>query len=1580
MSGWGKGDPTLTAVVWEQTDVCLKVYSDDPSRVLQDANNERRISQGGYANRQLEELLQNALDAARLGGGRVEVLLTREALYVANDGEPFDTAGVRSVMASDISTKSDDRIGKFGIGFKSILAISDRPKVLSRSVSFAFDKEWSEATLRDAGYDVEYYPAMRLAKTIDADLEAAKDVRLAELMAWASTVIVAPLSVPFHEISKRLYDFPPEFILFSPHLSNAVLRNEAEADPDARNGRKGRNQRREISQETGENGIVTLRVKGMPPTRWATAHRVHTPSPQALDDGGHIAARAELEIRYAAPLPPGAKLGTFWAYFPTHFTTTLSGLINAPWKLSDDRTGLLGGRFNAELLDLLPELVGEAIQVFSGTEDAADVLDLLPARGLESRNWVDQVINEPTYDHLRRVPSLPDGRGILHVPRELRWVNDATAEWLATWAEIPGAPLDEWVHLDAYSTAERRNKVDRLLRPRRLLTERGTESAAGLEVWLEALVKDATTEQSASAIALAAMMLEQVARDIHDPVQRREAELAVRRARIVRLENGELTAPHRGKVFVRVEGDDQNDVLFVDPALAARPGVREQLNRLGVVVMDRTGELHALIANAKSLGVRAGPGVWEKIWEILRELPHETGIRILGEEFGQPLDLAVRVKTGRGAWVPVSQAFLAGTIVPADGSRDREFLIDPHFHRADESLLREFGAVEAPTRRFGAPREPWLDEYEQMASDAFIANQKGAKPDRTKLVIEGQPPPWPLQVVTAMSLEASAAVTAHLIAYGLDVGWTVRHRTNASYGHRRIDPPEAWFVRKYGQVETSFGFMRPNRVVRASEMVDSNVLPALEVSDRVAQALHLKEDPADYSANDWVKLKSIADQWTANDEDDRRRGEFYSWLPGQIQPETLVVRVGRNRQHVSVKNIGITTDPTVYESLLEAQIPALLIANQEDADRFLELWSMTRGSDLLQEEVIAEPAGEPAYLTDIFPPLKLRLDPASADLKLQPTARLVKMVATPNGQVARPIRARRESDTIFVTAEDARQRLSQISDVLDLGLDAMQITKILDEIEATATNERRAKIKNAAGDDERLIEAVGLEALRRAVPSQALQVLEGRQEGASDQEIAALARSVHGIGILKQLRAALEENGLQPPKEWAGRRLTRQWVASLGFPSDWAGFPSSTRPAVEMIDGPAELSELHDYQVFVTDRIKSLLRGIGPDRGMLSLPTGAGKTRVTVEALVNAVRENDLPYDAPLLWIAQTDELCEQAAETWAYVWRAIGARGSMRLGRLWANNEVPEEPATLQLVIATIDKLRSIVDRATDEYDWLRAPSIVVIDEAHASITSSYNAVLEWVGRAPRGRSKGARKPLIGLTATPFRGVDSDEETKRLANRYDQNRLDRGAFLKEDPYEELQQTGVLAKVRHQRLDGVDVTLTAGDVDEITRMSRLPSTVSERLGADVTRTLRIVDSIERLPEDWTVLAFTPSVESSRVLAALLSHRGIPAVSISADTDIAARRHHIGEFKAGRVRVLTNFNVLTQGFDAPKVQAVYLARPTFSPNVYQQMIGRGLRGPLNGGSEEVLIVNVRDNFAQFGELLAFNKFEYLWRRQ
>ncbi|KGN30534.1 hypothetical protein N802_06875 [Knoellia sinensis KCTC 19936] len=1578
MQGWTRSDSTLAAVVEEQTEVCLNVYREDPSRVVQDANNERRISQGGYATRQLEELLQNAVDAARRGGSQVEVLLTPAALYVANDGEPFDAAGIRSVMASDMSAKDDDRIGKFGIGFKSILAVSSEPKVFSRSVSFAFDKDWAEKQLQAAGFEAAHYPTMRLAKVLDPVQDgSARDAYLKELMQWATTVVVAPLSIDAMPLAKRLNDFPPEFVLFSAHIERARLRNEVES---ADGERKVAPSDRTVTREVADDGFVTLRG-GQMPTVWSLARTMVHPTAAALKEAGHVAAREAVEVQYAVKFPPGVGLGRFWAYFPTQFVTTMSGIVNAPWKLSDDRLGLLEGRFNDELLAVVPRLVAEALARFSGTEHVVEALDALPSRGgelgrKEARNWVDEALNKPVFEHMRTVPSLPNGMGVLRRPSDLDWIGEGPGEWLTAWSQIPGAPVEDWLHPDAYKTQEQRVKVSRLMG-----SGVGADlpaGAAGVDEWLEALVRDRTVESSAHAIHLAARMFRDAkAMSTLEAGTRFVAE--IERAKIIRLDDGDLKAPLRGRVFVRVEGQVESDVAFVDPELARMPGIVEDLATLGVVLMDKSGELRKLLTRWKSSSGRIRPEqAWPEIWRALRPLPLEAGIDILREDLGNDLTADMHVRTASGKWVAADQAFLGGRVVPADGSRDRDFLIDPREHFHDEPLLKAIGAVDAPSYRADAPIEAWFKAWIGKAEQSFIEHA-GARidPDNVSVDIPATLP-WPLDVVRRMSDQAKAAVTKLLLTAGLPHGVLVRHRSVATYGRIHVIAPETHFLSLHGRFETTFGCLPPSETLLASDDLDPRFFPTVELSTDVAEKLGVPTELDAFPEEAWVNWKAVVDRRRTL-EDDALRASFYAWLPGHHEAESLVVRVGRQRMDVPVGNIGVTSSQVTYESLVDAAIPALLVEDSEDLERFVTSWAMPRGEDLLQEEIISEPAGEPVYLTDAFPPLKLRLDPTDQDLLIQPVARLVRMTATPEGQVARPLRCRRDGGTLFLTADEPHQRLAQVSELLRLELDSAEIQEVLGSMERAASDKLRTKIKRCRDENERLVTAVGIDALRRSVPAQALAVLEERDGGVAAEEVAELARAVHGVGILKQLRPALDENGLEPPREWSGRRVTRVWVDGLGFPADWAGFPGSQRAAVEMIDGPAVLKPLHDYQEFVTERIEALLKGVGADRGMVSLPTGAGKTRVTVEALVKAVRIDLLGHDRPLVWIAQTDELCEQAAETWSYVWRAIGPQVPMRLGRLWGGNEVPEEPGTFQVVIATIDKLHSVQKRASDEYGWLREPSVVVIDEAHGSVSTSYTQVLEWMGRSGRGRSKEGRRPLLGLTATPFRG-NSEGETERLVGRYDGNRLDRGAFRKEDPYEELQEMGVLAQVRHEILDGVDVQLSADDKSEIQKMGRLPASVSERLGADAARTRRVVESIASLPDDWTVLAFAPSVENARVLAALLAHRGVPAVAISADTEPAARRHYVEEFKAGRIRVLTNFNVLTQGFDAPKVQAVYVARPTFSPNVYQQMIGRGLRGQLNGGSEEVLIVNVRDNFDQYGDLLAFNAFEYLWTKR
>jgi superfamily II DNA or RNA helicase len=237
----------------------------------------------------------------------------------------------------------------------------------------------------------------------------------------------------------------------------------------------------------------------------------------------------------------------------------------------------------------------------------------------------------------------------------------------------------------------------------------------------------------------------------------------------------------------------------------------------------------------------------------------------------------------------------------------------------------------------------------------------------------------------------------------------------------------------------------------------------------------------------------------------------------------------------------------------------------------------------------------------------------------------------------------------------------------------------------------------------------------------------------------------------------------------------------------------------------------------------------------------------------------------------------------------------------------------------------------------------------------------------------------LIGLTATPFRGSGFDEEeTHWLANRYGQKRFDQGTMQEEDPYPYLQARGILAKVDHQLLEGGELQLSREELEHLAQYRVLPSSAEQRLGDDDDRNRALVESIAAMDDSWPVLLFATSVSHAQLMAALLSLNGVVAKAISGSTDPGARRHYISEFKAGRIRVLTNYGVLTTGFDAPAVRALVIARPVYSRGLYQQMVGRGLRGPRNGGKDRCLIVNVADNVAQYGDRLAFQDFEHLWQ--
>lgn len=130
----------------------LDAWRASPARFREDANLEEDFAIGGYRDRLFVELLQNAADAARgaNGPGLVRVIVDDEQIVVANTGQPLSAEGVQSLASVRASAKrGDDSVGRFGVGFAAVLAVTDEPRVLSRMGGVAFSALRSAGLLAD---------------------------------------------------------------------------------------------------------------------------------------------------------------------------------------------------------------------------------------------------------------------------------------------------------------------------------------------------------------------------------------------------------------------------------------------------------------------------------------------------------------------------------------------------------------------------------------------------------------------------------------------------------------------------------------------------------------------------------------------------------------------------------------------------------------------------------------------------------------------------------------------------------------------------------------------------------------------------------------------------------------------------------------------------------------------------------------------------------------------------------------------------------------------------------------------------------------------------------------------------------------------------------------------------------------------------------------------------------------------------------------------------------------------------------------------------------------------------------------
>jgi superfamily II DNA or RNA helicase len=346
--------------------------------------------------------------------------------------------------------------------------------------------------------------------------------------------------------------------------------------------------------------------------------------------------------------------------------------------------------------------------------------------------------------------------------------------------------------------------------------------------------------------------------------------------------------------------------------------------------------------------------------------------------------------------------------------------------------------------------------------------------------------------------------------------------------------------------------------------------------------------------------------------------------------------------------------------------------------------------------------------------------------------------------------------------------------------------------------------------------------------------------------------------------------------------------------------------------------KLRPYQRDAIDAIVRARRA-GTTRPAVVLPTGSGKTVVFAHD-VKEWRESDEGRGRRALVLAHRTELIEQAAG------KLHSVAPEMRIGIVkGARNQTLAD-----VVVGSVQTLRG--DRRLRQ---LIDVGLVVVDECHHATADSYLKILESLG-CMRERNP---VPAVGYTATMVRGDDKAlgavwqdvVYTRTIAE------MIRDGFL-------VRPRGIRVKV--EDLDFSRVRKTRGDYSE--------HDLGEALEASMAPEAIAKAYLEHASNRPGIL-FAPTVSSAAVIADALSAAGISTGLVHGETPVEERRRTLREFADGKIQVLANCMVLTEGFDSPNASCVVIARPTTHKGLYIQMVGRALR--LYPGKSDALVLDV-----------------------
>ncbi len=318
-----------------------------------------------------------------------------------------------------------------------------------------------------------------------------------------------------------------------------------------------------------------------------------------------------------------------------------------------------------------------------------------------------------------------------------------------------------------------------------------------------------------------------------------------------------------------------------------------------------------------------------------------------------------------------------------------------------------------------------------------------------------------------------------------------------------------------------------------------------------------------------------------------------------------------------------------------------------------------------------------------------------------------------------------------------------------------------------------------------------------------------------------------------------------------------------------------------------------------------LARQQGHHRNLLVAATGTGKT---VMAAVDYARMRTSLQRSRLLFVAHREEILDQSIATFRYALRDAG------FGEKWVGGN---RPLAFDHVFASVQSLNASDLRhlPPDHFD------VVIVDEFHHAAAPSYRSLLDHVQPVE----------MLGLTATPERSDDLPilqwfdnriAAELRIWDAIDQGRL--SPFM----YYGIHDGVDLSEVPWRRGHGYDT-------NELT---------SVYTGSDAWARLVLKELADHVddPQRIRCLAFCVSVEHAIFMSGHFNNHGLTSVAIWGDSPEQERRQALNDLAQGKVQVVFSVDLFNEGIDVPAVDTVMMLRPTDSPTLFLQQLGRGLR--------------------------------------